>query len=122
MHAVPNGWGSVTNVKNAPAGVIISFAVWSGRKGPHRGSWDVRCRNVRELLISDLDGGGIAVYGASHPAARQYGAPLATLRCHAGNDVDAVRGILLSCHLKEVDDWIPFDRYVGKLGPVVAIR
>ena len=70
------------------------------------------CRGVHEVSISDLDGGGLAYYPASHPAAKQYVARQAELRWPCSSNEARVIDTLHRAHADAVDDWIPFDRYL----------
>ena len=129
IHRVPEGWVRIAGVRRAPGGVVLSLGVYHGKAGRLEASWEIRCAGVRELSISDLDGGGIQLYLPSHPAARQYSDAKATLRCEAGEPVSAAIGALLEAHIRETDDWVPFDRYVATWknplviqGPAFLIR
>jgi hypothetical protein len=92
-------------------GVELTLVVLKTRRGGVVGTWWLRCHGVRELHIADLNGGGIRVYGSSHPAARQYSADRAALTWRPqGRGAEALR-VLLVAHTALVDDWVPFDRY-----------
>ena len=107
------GWVRADAVKRIPGGVELTLVLLKGRRGGVVGSWRVRCRGVRELHITDLNGGGIRIYQATHPAARQYSARRVRLKwCPGGRGAEAL-GVLLSAHRKMVDDWVPFDRYTA---------
>jgi hypothetical protein len=108
----PNGWVQVELVQKVPVGLDLVFSVHRGRRGKSLGRWTVCCRGVHEVSITDLDGGGLAVYPASHPAARQYVAGFAELKWPRSGDTPEVLAALQQAHLKAVDDWIPFDRYL----------
>jgi hypothetical protein len=122
MHRVPDGWVRVTGLRRAPGGLDLALGVYRGRKGSLATSWDIRCGSVREISISDLDGGGIRLYTSSHPAARQYSDAPATLRCAMGDGLNAGIGALLEAHRRQSDDWIPFDRYVVTRKTPLVIR
>jgi len=77
--SMPNGWARVEHVRKVPAGLSLDFSVHHGRRGKSLGRWTVTLRGIHEIKITDLDGGGLAVYPSSHPAARQYVARFATL-------------------------------------------
>ncbi len=78
--------------------------------------WSIACRSVFEVSLCDLSGGGIRVYSQSHPAARQYAEPAVRLSFRPGDRMNEVMGAALGAHVSVVDDWIPFDRYLG-FGP-----
>lgn len=109
---MPNGWTRVDHVRRVPAGLAVDFSVHHGRRGKSLGRWTVTCRGIHEVKISDLDGGGLAVYPSSHPAARQYVASFARLRWPRKGNTPRVLAALQQAHVKAVDDWIPFDRYL----------
>jgi hypothetical protein len=71
----------------------------------------VLCEGVREVNISDFDGGGFAIYSSKSAAARQYTAAQAELRWPESANQAVVLGTLYQAHVAEVDDWIPFERY-----------
>lgn len=110
--SMPNGWTRVDHVRRVPAGLAVDFSVHHGRRGKSLGRWTVTCRGIHEVKISDLDGGGLAVYPSSHPAARQYVASFARLRWPRKGNTPRVLAALQQAHVKAVDDWIPFDRYL----------
>jgi hypothetical protein len=101
---------------------VLSLGVYHGKAGRLGASWDIHCRGVRELSISDLDGGGIQLYPPSHPAARQYSDAKTTLRCEVGEAMSAGVGALLEAHIRATDDWVPFDRYVPTWKSPLVIR
>jgi hypothetical protein len=109
---MPNGWARVDLVRKVRAGLLLDFSVHRGRRGKILGHWTVTFGGVHEIKITDLDGGGLAVYPSSHPAARQYVARLATLRWPRSGDTPEVLAALQQAHVEAVDDWIPFDRYL----------
>lgn len=71
----------------------------------------IRCLGVREFQIADVDGGGLALYSGTHPAARQFTARQAILRW-SGCDAAAAMGAVCRAHIDAAYDWIPVDRYV----------
>ena len=107
------GWVSADAVRRIPGGVELTLVLLKGRRGGVVGSWQVRCRGVRELHMTDLNGGGIRLYPATHPAARQYSARRARLKWRPGGRGTEALGVLLSTHTRLVDDWVPFDRYTA---------
>ena len=72
MLAVPDGWIRVEQVRNIPGGLELCMGIHRGRRGKTVAAWTIKCLSVHEVKITDLDGGGIALYGADHPAAKQY--------------------------------------------------
>ncbi|MGD1090946.1 MAG: hypothetical protein ABSB35_03025 [Bryobacteraceae bacterium] len=110
---LPDGWVRVEQVRKTSTRLEVGFAVHiAGRGGSKTGAWSVICQGVRETHLTDFNGGGLAVYPASHPAARQYTAQRAVLRWLANFASPAILGALYQAHSDAVDDWIPFDRYV----------
>ena len=93
-------------------GLDLYFSIHKGRRGKAADHWIVVCRGVRESNITDFDGDGLAVYPTSHPAVRQYVARRAELRWPRSSDEVKVVVALQRAHVKAVDNWIPFDRYL----------
>jgi hypothetical protein len=112
IQRTPGGWIHVEAIRKTRAGVVLSLDVRKGKRGATIGGWEVTCDGIRELNLSDLDGGGIRLYRSSHPSAKQYVAPMARLRCRQAGNVVSVLGALAQAHLAAVDDWIPLDRYL----------
>ncbi len=117
IQSKPGGWLHVDAIRKEGARVVLSLALREGRGGRWISGWDVSCRGVRELSVSDLDGGGIRFYRSSHPAARQHATRSAELRCRADGRRSAILGALAAAHVAAVDDWIPVHRYV----PIKAV-
>jgi hypothetical protein len=80
----PGGWLHLENIRKVSTGVVLSLALREGKGGHWMRGWEVSCRGVREIRVSDLDGGGIRLYRSTHPAARQYATRMAQLRCRPG--------------------------------------
>jgi len=114
----PNAWLHVETIQKVRTGVVLSLALREGKGGRWIGGWDVSCRGVREISVSDLDGGGIRLYRSSHPAARQYATRTASLLCRTDGKGSAILGALAAAHVATADDWIPVDRYL----PMEAAR
>jgi hypothetical protein len=112
IHAVPSGWVRVEQVRNIPGGLDLCLGVHRGQRGKTVAAWAVKCLKVHEINITDLDGGGIALYGTDHPAAKQYATPWSELRWPRDVNLASVFTILYSAHIEVTDDWIPFERYV----------
>ncbi len=113
IHAKPDGWVRVEQVRRGPGRSLqMILGVAEGRRGALREAWLVTCRGVRELCLTDLDGGGLQLWPASHPAARQYSDPTASLICKP-SDLRAAVGALYEAHASAVDDWVPFEQYLG---------
>jgi hypothetical protein len=108
----PDGWLHVEAIQKVGSGVVLSLALRDGKGGQWISGWDVSCIGVREISVSDLDGGGIRLYGSSHPAAKQYATRTAQLRCRPDAKRSAILGALAAAHVATVDDWIPVDRYL----------
>ena len=109
---VAGGWVAVDSVRHTSDGLALSLGVRRGRRGPRVGLWEVRCTGVREICISDLDGGGIALYPPTHPAARQFTAPVTRLTYLPGQEFFKALGALAAAHLAAVDDWVPVERFL----------
>ena len=111
VHSSPDSWVRVEQVRKIPKGLELCLGVYEGRRGRKGEVWRIQCLGVREFRIDDVDGGGLALYSSTHPAARQFVARLAVLRWGRSNAAAAI-GALCHAHLETVDDWIPIDRYV----------
>ena len=85
---------------------MLLFGVHKGHRGRRIDAWLVRCREVRDAVITALDGGGLALYPASHAAARVLIARQAEVRWHG--PIEEIM-TLYRAHIEAVDDWIPFD-------------
>lgn len=113
IHAEPNGWLHVEAIRRTATGVLISLSLRKSKGGKWISGWDVICRGVREISVSDLDGGGIRLYRSSHPAARQYATQTAQMRCRPDGNESMIWGALAVAHMATVDDWIPVARYLS---------
>jgi hypothetical protein len=116
IQSVPDGWVRAEQIRRIRGGLELSFGVYGSRRGKQTEAWSVMCLGVRETKITDLDGGGFAVYASTYPAARQYVARQAELRWSRSSDQTAVLAALHQAHIETVDDWIPFDRYLLMYG------
>lgn len=112
MHSISDGWVRVDKLRRKGGSLELCFSVHKGKRGEKVESWIVNCIGVHEANITDFDGGGLAVYPSSHPAARQYFAPRAEIRWHTTCNEASVLAALYLAHLETVDYWIPFDRYL----------
>src|SRR5438105_3163803 len=112
IESISNGWVRLEHARRMSRGLDLCFSIHEGRRGKAADYWIVVCRGVHESNITDFDGGGLAVYPTSHPAARQYVARRAELRWPRGSDDVKVTVALQRAHVAAVDDWIPFDRYL----------
>ena len=74
IESISSGWVRLEHVRRMTGGLDLCFSIYKGRRGKVADYWIVVCRGVHESNITDFDGGGLAVYSASHPAARQYAA------------------------------------------------
>jgi hypothetical protein len=122
MVTQPEGWVRVDSLQRANDGIVLVLCLYAGKRGRRLKTWDIRCRQVREVQICDLDGGGIGLYGPDHPVCRQYSAPIATLRCSLGDRMSAGFGAMMAAHTRVADDWIPFDRYLHAREDPIAVR
>jgi hypothetical protein len=112
IHKTPDGWLHIEGVRQGRPGLVLSLVLRRGRTGRRLLEWQVHCRGVREFHISDLTGGGIRLYSAGHPAARQYTARKARLRCRPAGSRRDMLAALAAAHLAAVDDWVPIERYL----------
>jgi hypothetical protein len=112
VNSIPDSWVRVEHVRRISGGLEVCFTIHEGQRGKRTGGWKVTCRGVREAKITDIDGGGLRVYSATHPVARQYVARRAELRWPRTGDEAKVLLALYRAHTKASDDWIEFDRYL----------
>jgi hypothetical protein len=110
--SIPDSWVGVEQLRRIPGGLEVCFSVREGQRGKKVDAWSVTCRGVHETRITDFDGGGLAIYPSTHPAAHQYVARHAELRWSRTCDKAQVLAVLCQAHTKAADDWIPFDRYL----------
>ncbi|MGA2216876.1 MAG: hypothetical protein ABSG51_02235 [Terracidiphilus sp.] len=112
IHSITDSWVRLDKFHRIPGGIELSFSIHKGKQGKKTDGWIVKCRGIHEAQITDLDGGGMALYPSSHPAAHQYFARRAELRWPRTCDETKVLAALYKAHVAETDDWIPFDRYL----------
>jgi hypothetical protein len=113
IHSIPDSWVRVEQVRKFSGGIEVCFSIHKGQRGKLVDRWTVTCRRVYEVKIADMDGGGLRVYPGNHPAARQYVARRAELRWPRTCNEAQVFLALHRAHMRTVDDWIPFDRYLS---------
>ena len=110
--AVPDGWVRVEQVRNIPGGLELCLGIHRGQRGKIVAGWAVKCLRVHEVKITDFDGGGIALYGPDHPAAKQYQTRWSELRWPRDSNLAKVFTTLYGAHIEATDDWVPFERYL----------
>ncbi len=113
VHSIPDSWVRAEQVRRISGGLEVCFSVHKGQRGKRIDGWSVTCRGVHEAKITAVDGGGLLLYRATHPAARQYVVPRAELRWPRTCDEAKVLLALYRAHTRAADDWIPFDRYLS---------
>ncbi|MGC2637652.1 MAG: hypothetical protein WA294_10775 [Acidobacteriaceae bacterium] len=102
-------WVRLEKVRWSRGHLALSFGIHKGKRGGRFDAWMFQCSEVLDANITALDGGGLAMYRSSHPAARQFAARQAEVRWHGVSD--EVVGALYKAHIEAVDDWIPFGSY-----------
>ena len=112
INSSPDSWVRIEQIRKIPQGLELCICIHRGKRGRRAEAWRVRCLGIREFHIADMDGGGLAIYPSTHPAARQYMARQVELRWSGGEDYSTVLGALYQAHMDAVDDWIPIDRYI----------
>jgi hypothetical protein len=110
--AAPDSWARVEQVRNIRSGLELCFGMHCGRRGKAVATWTVTCSRIYEAKITDFDGGGLALYASSHPAAKQYVSHWSELRWSRDSSPAAVLATLYGAHIDAAQDWIPFDRYL----------
>lgn len=108
-----DSWVRLEEVRKVSRGLVLSFGIHKGRRGKRVDAWRITCSEVHEANITALDGGGLALYSSTHPAARECVAPRAEVRWSGTSDEAVLIGTLYKAHTEAVDDWIPFDWYSG---------
>ena len=111
IRLLPDSWVRLEEVRSLSTGFVLSFGIHKGRRGRRLDAWQITCVRVHEAKITALDGGGLALYPGTHPAARQRVARSAEVRWTGGSDEVVLTGALYRAHINAVDDWIPFDSY-----------
>src|SRR6266851_5560996 len=95
----PNGWVRLEYVRKILGNLHLHFSIHNEKRGRKKiESWSIICRGVRGLQITDFNGGGLALYSSSHPAARQYTARQAQLQWTNRNAEIAILGPLYRTH------------------------
>jgi len=112
IDSIRGSWVRVQQISRISGGIQLNFSVCDGRRGKVVDRWTVTCRGVCEAAITDWDGGGIASYPNTHPAAKQYIGRRARLVWTRSCGEMEMIAALYKAHVEAVDDWIPFDRYV----------
>lgn len=113
IHSESDSWVRLEQTRRIPTGLELRFGIFRGEHGPRIHSWSIKCLRVRDTTITDLDGGGLSLYAATHPAARRFTARRAVLRWRGIRGKDAVIGALYGAHCELVDDWLSFDEFVS---------
>lgn len=111
IYRLPDPWVRLEEIRRVSKGFDLSFSIHRGRRGKRLDAWRIRCLGVHEASITSTDGGGIAVYSSTHPAAREPVARQAEVLWCGVKDDALQTGALYEAHVEAVDDWIPFDRY-----------
>jgi hypothetical protein len=113
VNSLPDHWVRVEQIRSVSQGLELLIAVYKGRRGRRVEVLRIRCFGIREFHITDVDGGGLAIYPSTHPAVRQYVARQARIRWSGCDHDEAILGALCLAHREAVDDWIPIDRYIN---------
>jgi hypothetical protein len=116
IHKIPNAWVRLDLLVPDGRYLGLLFNILDGTRSPVVQHCRVRCRRVGEWHVDDLDGGGIRLYGADHPLAREYSSAKASLRLERVEDAGTAIAALVTAHTRVFDDWVPVDRYLGSLG------
>jgi len=120
IHALPDSWVRVERIHRVRGGLRLDLSVCRGRRGSIRARWILTCHGVREAHVDDLDGGGLQLWDARHPAARQYTDSIVRVACSPADLLSTI-GLLFHVHKATVDDWIPFHRYLGTDVPAPSV-
>jgi hypothetical protein len=109
-------WVRIANATWSQGGVALKLAIHDNeRSGDVLASWHVRCEEVREFLISDVNGGGLNFFEESHIALRLISEDRASLYFTGkAPDPFAIIGALYHLHRDVCDDWKPFDAYLNR--------
>ncbi len=109
-----DGWVRVDQASVDRQNLRLVFALARSKSGPVVSRYLVLVEGAREVSLSDFNGGGLRLYPSSHPAAKQYVDVKERLKVRGvGDSPHSIIGALLDAHMRAVDDWIPFDRYLG---------
>jgi len=108
---LPDRWVRLDRFIRTSGALELCFGIHKGRRGGKVDTWFVTCLGVHEAKITALDGGGIALYPTTHPAARECVARRAEVRWSGASDNATLLGALYQAHTEVVGDWIPFEWY-----------
>jgi hypothetical protein len=111
IESLPDAWMRHEEVRRVSKGLDLLFGVYGGQRGRQLEAFRISCIGVHEAKITAMDGGGIAIYPSTHPAARGAVARQSEIRWSGADDDAVLMGALYRAHTDAVDDWIPFDRY-----------
>ena len=112
--SLADGWVRVDQATVDGQKIHLFFSLVRGRRGRVVDRYVVLADGTREVCLRDFNGGGLRVYPSNHPAAKQYvDVKQRSQVSGVGDSPHSIVGALLDAHTRAVDDWIPFDRYLG---------
>lgn len=111
IERLPGSWVRHEQVRRTGANLVLSFGVYKGRRGRRIEAWQIHCKRVLEAKITAMDGGGLALYSSTHPAAREFTAPQVEVVWTGPIDEPVLIGTFYKAHTDAVDDWVPFESY-----------
>lgn len=114
-YTTAQSWVSATRATWPSANrLLLDISVRNGRRGRVLGSWCIEASGVLEYRVSDVNGGGLRIYGRGHPTVKQHHDQIENLAFSGAvaNRADLM-GQLWAAHYDLVDDWIPVERYLA---------
>ncbi len=110
IHSLRDGWVRASEIQRVRGGLNVSLGVYRGERGKKVQGWSIQCRGVRGFLFNQIDAGGLCLLPGTHPVARQFTAPQATLRWSSDEYVESL-GAICEAHFYIGQDWIEPDIY-----------
>lgn len=101
----------IVSARWSPDGLTLRAEV--DQEDERHSSWRLRFADVLDYTLEDVSNCGLNVWHNDHRAIQQYTDPHEELYFAAPpRNADEAVGALWSAHVRLVDDWIPFDRYL----------
>jgi hypothetical protein len=109
-----DGWVRLVSARWEGARLECELQIDEGLGGKTLARWQVVCDEVRDYLMSDVNGGGLSILGVEDPVVRQHSEARVELSFRgAPADPILLIGRLWLAHRKMADEMIPFDRYLN---------
>ncbi len=114
-------WLTVTSVSYERRDLTLRFELFPVPSDGTPPAWIVTCRSVRQVSLTEFNGGGLNFWKTNHPLLSQSSSPKASLKVTIGGRTRAeCRGLMLEAHEQSVNGWIDFERFVPGAASVGA--